>query len=157
MTRSRYELDENTHGILAECVGDLVRREVASAQALREAQRLANEKLAAFCLELLAALDALEAQVNYLAAQPREAPWPRLEKNLRVTSNKFRAALAAQGASPLEISTGDAPDYRLCVAVEKRVVEGLTGERIAEVLRSGWSLEDSVLRAAEVVVEVPAP
>lgn len=154
MTTTPYQLDDVAHARLVAAVEALVRSQVAGAQAVREAQRLADENLAAFCLELLAVLDTLEAQVAYFAAQPREAPWPRLEKNMRVTCNKLVAALATRGVVPISVEEGQAPDYRVCVAVERRTVAGVTAERVAEVLRGGWLLGDAVLRAAEVAIEV---
>jgi molecular chaperone GrpE (heat shock protein) len=141
---------------LENAIATLVRDGVASNQALRESQKAASETLAAFCLELLAVLDTLEAQLAFLATQPREAPWPRLERNLGVTRNKLVAALEARGVTPLAVSVGGAPDYRHCVAVERRPVPDCTEEHVAEVLRPGWAMGDAVLRPAEVAIAVSA-
>jgi molecular chaperone GrpE (heat shock protein) len=125
-----------------------------AAQALREANKAEEERTASFALDLLSVLDSLETQLAFLGAQPREAPWPRLEKNLGVTRNKLLACLAARGVAPLAVAVGEPPDYARCVAVERREVDGVAGEHVVEVLRSGYSLGDMVLRAAEVAVAV---
>lgn len=147
-------LAPSTYDALTATVAVMTRDRVAGDQALREAHKTAQEGLAAFCLELLAVLDTLDAQVAFLASQPREAPWPRLEKNLLVSRNKLFAALTARGVSPIAIELGSVPDYRLCTAVERRAVAGATGERVAEVLRPGWTMGEGLLRAAEVAVAV---
>jgi molecular chaperone GrpE (heat shock protein) len=149
------ELDPTFRQAMEAAVATLVQDGVMGQQALREAQKAASETLAAFCLELLAVLDTLEAQLAFLAAQPREAPWPRLERNLGVTRNKLVAALEARGVTPLAVSVGSAPDYRLCVAVERRPAPGDGDEHVAEVLRPGWAMGDAVLRPAEVAIAVP--
>ncbi|MEB3196146.1 MAG: nucleotide exchange factor GrpE [Candidatus Sericytochromatia bacterium] len=147
-------IDATTYDVLLASVASLIKARVAGEQALREAHKSAGESLAAFCLELLAVLDMLDAQLTFLAAQPREAPWPRLERNLSVSRNKLAAALAARGVTPIDVTLGESPDYRVCVAVERRAGGSEAGERVAEVLRSGWAIGADVLRAAEVAIAV---
>jgi molecular chaperone GrpE (heat shock protein) len=152
---SHPELDPTFRHDMEAAVAALVQDGVAGRQALREAQKSASETLAAFCLDLLAVLDTLEAQLAFLAAQPREAPWPRMERNMGIARNKLVTALEARGVTPLAVGVGSVPDYRLCVAVERRLAPVDAREHVAEVLRPGWAIADAVLRPAEVAIAVP--
>jgi molecular chaperone GrpE (heat shock protein) len=149
-----YEIPQATRAALLNYTQGFMRERVAAAQALREAHKAADERTASFALDLLGVLDSLESQLAFLAAQPREAPWPRLEKNLGVTRNKLLACLAEREVVPLAVAIGEPPDYAKCVAVERREVAGVVGEQVVEVLRMGYSLGELVLRTAEVAVAI---
>jgi len=155
MSHDAYLLPAPDHAALRGHLEALMRAQVHAAQAQRETRRAGEAATDALCLDMLEIADMLASQVSFLEAQPAEGPWPRLARNLARTRNKLLGSLGRRGLVIVPIAVGEPPDYRVCVAVERREVDGGAGELVAAVLRDGYLIADRVLRPAEVAIQVP--
>lgn len=133
-------------------LGTLIKQRVSLQQALREQQEqaiTANEEL---FLELLEAVDALEALLDYMANHPELSAQfvKRLPKSLASVQHKFLSVLERRQVSPLEFQ-GIKPDFSLCRVVDREVRTDLEDQTITKVVRRGFRSANKILRPVEVI------
>lgn len=151
-----YILSQELRDFLVQEIGLLKKQDVLHQQSLREQQTQAAAAKEELFLELLEVGDALEALLDYLAANPNPSPefFQRLPRSLGAVHRKFLSVMGKYQVSPIELEETQ-PDFNLCRVIDREVRSDLEDQTITKVLRRGFRLSEKILRPAEVITSKP--
>lgn len=144
--------DEECEGLISE-IWKLKKNNISLKQKSREQQEQfssANEEL---YLELLEALDTVDSLLVYLNKNPDLSPQflNRLPRAVSGIKQKLLDILARRQVHPIELDTAKV-NFENCRVVDYEVQNDMEEHTVVEIIRSGFSLEEKILRPIEVIV-----
>lgn len=147
-----YLIDANQKQKLSETLSELIRSNSELRQTistLEEGYRGQSDQL---YLELVELLDSVESIILTISncSEPNPRLWKRLPKNLTAFRDRLLLILSRRSVSPIEYECNTV-NFDLCNVVETEQSSELADGTILEILKTGYYVEDRILRPLDVV------